>query len=97
MKRRDFLVQTGLVSFVPGAALPAPGGPPEVKITDIKTFRVGAGSRNFVFVKVETNQAIRWSIRRGNPYGDSEWTERIADRLGLQTTLRPLGRPKKDA
>ena len=39
--------------------------------------------------------AIRRSIRRGRPLGDSQWTENIARRLGLETTLRPRGRPKK--
>ncbi len=58
MKRRDFLVQTGLASFAAGAVLPAPGGRPDVKITDIKTFLVGVGSRNLLFVKVETDQGI---------------------------------------
>ncbi len=40
-------------------------------------------------------EAIRRSIRRGRPLGDSEWTEKIARRLGLETTLRPRGRPKE--
>ena len=40
-------------------------------------------------------EAIRESIRRGRPLGDSEWTEKIVRRLGLETTLRPRGRPKK--
>jgi len=39
--------------------------------------------------------AIRRSIRRGRPLGDSQWAENIARRLGLETTLRPRGRPKK--
>ena len=39
--------------------------------------------------------AIRRSIRRGRPLGDSQWTESIARRLGLESTLRPRGRPKK--
>ena len=39
--------------------------------------------------------AIRRSIRRGRPLGDSQWTETIARRLGLESTLRPRGRPKK--
>ena len=39
--------------------------------------------------------AIRGSIRRGRPLGDSQWTESIARRLGLESTLRPRGRPKK--
>ncbi len=38
--------------------------------------------------------AIQRSIRRGRPFGDSQWTPTIARRLGLETTLRPRGRPK---
>lgn len=38
---------------------------------------------------------LRTSIQRGRPFGDDTWTERTADRLGLESTLRPRGRPKK--
>lgn len=40
-------------------------------------------------------EAIRRSIQRGRPFGDDTWTDRIARRLGLESTLRPRGRPKK--
>lgn len=36
---------------------------------------------------------IRGSIARGTPYGTPVWTKRIANRLGLLPSLRPLGRP----
>ena len=39
--------------------------------------------------------AIRLSMRRGSPFGDATWTEQTASRLGLQSTLRPRGRPRK--
>ncbi len=39
--------------------------------------------------------AIRHSVARGNPYGDERWTARVVKRLGLETTLRPRGRPRK--
>jgi len=39
--------------------------------------------------------AIRESVNRERPYGDEQWTERMADRHGLWSTLRPLGRPRK--
>ena len=32
---------------------------------------------------------IRWSIRRGSPFGQSNWVESIARRLDLESTLRP--------
>ncbi len=42
-------------------------------------------------------EAIRHSIRRGRPYGGEAWTERIAHKIGLESTLRPRGRPRKQA
>ena len=39
---------------------------------------------------------IRLSARRGAPYGEPEWTERVAKEYGLEFTLRPAGRPKKE-
>jgi len=39
--------------------------------------------------------AIRRSIERGNPLGGEKWTQRAIGQLGLETTLRPRGRPRK--
>ena len=39
--------------------------------------------------------ALRCSARRGAPYGDKAWATDVAERLGLQSTLRPRGRPAK--
>ena len=39
--------------------------------------------------------AIRRSIQRGVPFGDSDWTEKAVNSLGLASTLRPRGRPRK--
>ena len=61
MKRREFLSKAGAVpvATVPFLqAAPQVGTKPALKITDIKTFLVGVGSRNLVFVKVETDQGI---------------------------------------
>jgi hypothetical protein len=33
---------------------------------------------------------------RGQPYGDGVWVRATAARLGLESTLRPRGRPKKE-
>jgi putative transposase len=41
--------------------------------------------------------ALRRSVARGSPYGEDSWQERTARRLGLQSTLRPRGRPQKSA
>ncbi|HUW56022.1 MAG TPA: transposase [Planctomycetota bacterium] len=37
--------------------------------------------------------ALRACIRRGRPYGGKQWVRLTAQRLGLESTLRPLGRP----
>lgn len=39
--------------------------------------------------------AIRVSIQRGRPYGSPGWQKRAAKRLGLESTFRPRGRPRK--
>ena len=39
--------------------------------------------------------AIRKAVLRGCPYGSSPWQQRTAHRLGLEATLRPVGRPRK--
>jgi putative transposase len=41
-------------------------------------------------------EAVRRSVNRGTPYGQSIWVEKTAERLGLQSTLRPRGRPRKE-
>ena len=38
--------------------------------------------------------AIRNSARRGSPFGDPKWVEASVKRLGLESTLRPPGRPQ---
>ena len=39
--------------------------------------------------------AVRWSVKRGSPYGAETWVESTARRLDLESTLRPRGRPRK--
>jgi putative transposase len=40
--------------------------------------------------------AVRRSIARGAPFGDERWSERTAKRLGLESSLRARGRPRKE-
>lgn len=40
-------------------------------------------------------EALRRSAQRGTPYGEAAWMERTAERLGLESTVQPRGRPKK--
>ncbi|QDU55356.1 REP-associated tyrosine transposase [Aeoliella mucimassa] len=39
--------------------------------------------------------ALRKSVERGTPYGDTDWQHKTAKSLGLESSLRPRGRPKK--
>jgi len=38
--------------------------------------------------------AIRTCAKRGSPFGEASWVESSAKRLGLESTLRPRGRPQ---
>ena len=40
-------------------------------------------------------EALRRSVVRGTPFGSLAWMQRTARRLGLESTLRPRGRPRK--
>jgi putative transposase len=40
-------------------------------------------------------KALRQSVSRGTPFGSEAWQQRMAQRLGLDYTIRPRGRPKK--
>jgi putative transposase len=39
--------------------------------------------------------ALRRCVARGSPYGSEPWSERAIRTLGLESTIRPRGRPKK--
>lgn len=39
-------------------------------------------------------ESLRLSVQRGRPYGDAAWVQRMAKRFGMESTLRPRGRPK---
>jgi putative transposase len=41
--------------------------------------------------------AIRRSNETGLPYGESGWVDRLCRRMKLDLTIRPRGRPRKDA
>ncbi len=40
-------------------------------------------------------ESLRRSVQRGQPFGSESWCERIIKRLGLESTIRSPGRPKK--
>lgn len=39
--------------------------------------------------------ALRRSVNRGTPYGGDRWTTQTTAKLGLESTFRPRGRPRK--
>ncbi len=41
-------------------------------------------------------EAVRRSLQRGQPFGSESWQAAVAARLGLESTFRPRGRPRKD-
>jgi REP-associated tyrosine transposase len=43
-----------------------------------------------------TLKRIRESVNRGRPFGEESWVHSIAERLGLQSTLRKPGRPRRE-
>lgn len=42
----------------------------------------------------DPGEDVRASIRRGAPFGDPQWRAQAADAWGLESTLRPRGRPR---
>jgi hypothetical protein len=38
---------------------------------------------------------VQHSVVRGTPFGDPRWQQRIVAKLGLETTVRPVDRPRK--
>ncbi len=49
---------------------------------------------------VETDsqwETIGQCVKRGRPYGSTQWTTEVAGLLGLESTLRPRGRPRNDS
>ena len=40
-------------------------------------------------------ESLRRSVVRGVPFGEASWQKRTAKKLGLESTLRPRGRPWK--
>ena len=43
----------------------------------------------------KVNVQLEKCIKRGCPYGNTKWIETAVQKLGLETTLRPRGRPTK--
>jgi len=41
-------------------------------------------------------EKVRQSVIRQSPYGNSEWQMKVCKELGLESTLNPKGRPRKE-
>jgi putative transposase len=41
-------------------------------------------------------EALRQSVARGRPYGSESWVQKVVHQLGLESTIRPRGRPRKE-
>lgn len=39
-------------------------------------------------------KSLRQSAQRGSPYGETGWVDKVVKRFGLQSTIRPRGRPR---
>jgi len=63
---------------------PIPGGRPKQWLRTVNT--------PLTLAELE---ALRSSIRRARPYGSPAWQARQVSRFGLESTLRPPGRPRK--
>lgn len=44
----------------------------------------------------EELEVIRYAIKRGRPYGGEDWIHKTAKKLNLESTINPIGRPRKD-
>ncbi|MGA2498132.1 MAG: transposase, partial [Tepidisphaeraceae bacterium] len=42
-------------------------------------------------------EALRQSVNRGCTFGGDDWQRELVERMGLQATLRPRGRPRNTA
>lgn len=58
MNRRHFFQKTAAAAGAPQLLAAQTGSRPNIKITNVKPMFAAAGSRNFCFVKVETDQGI---------------------------------------
>jgi putative transposase len=45
--------------------------------------------------EVQELESLRRSVQRGRPFSPPEWKEEIAKRLGLESTYRTTGRPRR--
>jgi putative transposase len=76
------------------SAAPARGGEPSLDAGPVVRPTSWLEHVNAAQTEAEV-EALRMCMRRRRPYGDSAWVERVAGLLGLGSSLRPRGRPRK--
>ncbi len=71
-------------------------------VPELSTWPAGAGAKPRNWTRVVNRpltkqelEAMRISAQRGRPVGSERWVARTAVKLGLESTLRPRGRPRK--
>lgn len=73
--------------------------PPDVEVPELHTGPVPRGEGWLDHVNQPETEAeldaMRESISRGKPFGSEHWAKLTANKLGLESSLRPRGRPKK--
>ena len=70
---------------------------PDNLLVDGPVMKPDSWTRFVSGVKTEVElKARRQSVERGTPFGDSDWQAETADQLGLESSLRPRGRPRLD-
>lgn len=67
---------------------------PELSPWPLKRPRNWVARVNAPFTPAE-EESVKLSIRRDQPFGDPAWQDLTASRLGLESTFRPRGRPRK--
>jgi len=58
---------------------------------------VAVGEIGFDAMTAAEEEALRTCGERGRPFGGEGWVRQTAEGLGLQSSLRPRGRPRKEA
>ncbi len=78
------------------SASPRQGGEPELDAGPVRR-----GPNWLEFVNTAQTEAelkrLRGCIQRGRPFGHTPWVKQTAADLGLEASLRPRGRPRKDS
>ena len=93
-------IRAGLVEFAEdwrwSSYLERQGKDPKnlIALLPIRTPTNWADFVNTAQTQVEMTK-LQESINRQSPFGVSEWQQKIGHQLGLASTLRPVGRPRK--